>query len=149
MPADGDENLYSTARMLRFAGAIVVGLGLAYLGWTFFSRWRENRMLEEKAAAREKAADQRSVEMLGGNRLEILDFYAAPAVIRPGQKAQLCYGVSNAKVVRLEPQDNPVWPSYGRCVDVAPKKDTTYTLTIEDAQGSTKTAMLKVEVRPR
>jgi hypothetical protein len=147
MPAGGLQTP-PVLRKLLLAGAILVGLCLLYVGWTFYSRWQENHLLEEKAAAQEKAQDQREVEMMGGNRLEILDFYADRGVIRSGQKVQLCYGVSNAKVVRLEPQDNPVWPSYGRCVEVAPKKDTTYTLSIEDGQGNSKTAMLKVQVRP-
>lgn len=91
--------------------------------------------------------DQRSVEMLGGNRFEILQFYAVPGVIRRGQTAQLCYGVSNAKTVRLEPPSGAVWPSFSRCVSVAPSKDTTFTLTAVDAAGHSKTASVVVHVR--
>ena len=40
-----------------------------------------------------------------------------------------------------------MWPSYARCVDVTPKKDTTYTLTIADAAGNTKSATVAVKVR--
>ena len=54
--------------------------------------------------------------------------------------------VANAKTVTLEPQSNPVWPSYARCVDVAPTKTTTYTLTISDAAGHTKSQSLTVTV---
>jgi len=85
--------------------------------------------------------------MLGGNQFAILNFYASPGEIRRGETAQLCYGVSNAKTVRIEPQTSAVWPSYSRCVDVAPKKDTTYTLTAEDAAGHIKTATVTVKVR--
>jgi hypothetical protein len=59
---------------------------------------------------------------------------------------QLCYGVANAKSVKLEPQPNPVWPSYARCVRVSPTETTTYTLTITDAAGNTKTQSLQVNV---
>ena len=55
-------------------------------------------------------------------------------------------GVANAKTVKLEPQENPVWPSYSRCVDVKPTKTTTYTLTIDDSAGNTKTQSLEVKV---
>jgi len=74
--------------------------------------------------------------MLGGNRFEILHFYASPGVIRRGQTAQLCYGVSGAKTVRLEPQPNAVWPSFSRCVDVSPSKDTSYTVDRRRCRGT-------------
>ena len=45
------------------------------------------------------------------------------------------------------PQPNPVWPSYARCVDVKPAKTTTYTLTIDDGAGNTKTQALEVKVQ--
>ena len=80
-------------------------------------------------------------------RVRILLFQASVGSLTEGEKAQLCYGVANAKTVKLEPQDNPVWPSYNRCVEVAPKKDTTYTLTIQDAAGHTQTQTLDIKVK--
>ena len=126
---------------------IVLGVAALFVGWVFFSRWQVNRRIEQRALDRKRAEDQRAVEMLGGNRFEILHFYASPGIIRRGETAQLCYGVSNAKTVRLEPQPHAVWPSFSRCVDVAPNKDTSYTLTAEDAGGHSKTATLMVQVR--
>ncbi len=120
---------------------------MLFVGWIFFSRWQENTQIERRALDKKRAEDRRAVEMLGGNRFEILQFYASPGIIRRGETAQLCYGVSNAKTVRLEPQTNEVWPSFSRCVDVAPSKDTIYTLTAEDAGGHSKTATLMVQVR--
>jgi hypothetical protein len=79
-----------------------------YVGWVFFLRWRENRAIVDKAATKKKAEDQRAGELLGGNRFEILSFYASPGVIRRGETSPLCYGVANAKTVRLEPQDHSV-----------------------------------------
>lgn len=122
-------------------------LALAYVGGVFYARRQEIRTIEERAAAAKRAEAQRTVEMLGGERFEILNFYASPGIIRRGETTALCYGVSNARSVRLEPQPNPVWPSYGRCVNVAPEKTTAYTLTAEDASGNTKTATVTVEVQ--
>jgi hypothetical protein len=130
-----------------FYTSILLGIAVLYVGWVFFSRWQQNREIERKAAEEKRAADQRVVESLGGNEFAILNFYASPGEIRRGETAQLCYGVSNAKAVRLEPQSSPVWPSFSRCVDVAPKQDTTYTLTAEDAAGHTKTATVLLKVR--
>ncbi|MGO9097044.1 MAG: hypothetical protein ACLQGV_17710 [Bryobacteraceae bacterium] len=38
-----------------------------------------------------------------GSEVKILQFYASPSVVAKGQQAILCYGVANAKTVRLEP----------------------------------------------
>jgi len=96
---------------------------------------------------KQRARDERTFEMMGGDRFEILDFYASPGVIARGESAQLCYGVSNANSVEIAPPAEPVYPSYGQCVDVSPRKDTTYTLTARDAAGHTKTASVTLRVR--
>lgn len=117
------------------------------VGWIMWSRWEENREIERRAAEKRREDDRQAVEMMGGNRFEIISFYASAGEIRRGQTVTLCYGVANARKVALEPQSNPVWPSYARCVDVTPTKDTTYTLTAEDAAGHVKTETLTVKVR--
>lgn len=131
--------------------SIVIGIALLAVGWIFFSRWQENRDIErrtrEERAQKQKENDQRTLEQMGGKELAIQNFYASPGAIHRGETAQLCYGVANAKTVTLEPQSNPVWPSYARCVDVAPAKDTTYRLTITDAAGNAKSASVDVKVR--
>ncbi len=119
--------------------------------WILFSRWQESRSIENRAkeekAQKQREDDRQTLERMGGKELAIQNFYAIPAEIRRGQSVQLCYGVANAKAVKLEPQPNPVWPSYARCVDVTPTKTTTYTLTITDAAGNTKSQSLEVKVR--
>ena len=121
------------------------------VGWILFSRWYENRGIEkhanEERTQKQQEQDRLALEQLGGKELAIQDFYASPGEIRRGETVQLCYGVANAKTVKLEPQPNPVWPSYSRCVDVTPTKSTTYTLTITDAAGNTRTQSLEVKVR--
>ncbi|MFI5059536.1 MAG: hypothetical protein ACHQLQ_15295 [Candidatus Acidiferrales bacterium] len=133
-----------------FYSSIAVAIALLYVGWVFFSRWQENRAIEQKtkdeAAQKQRENDRASVELLGGNEFAIQMFYASPGVIRRGESTRLCYGVANAKTVKLEPQSNPVWPSHSRCVEVAPAKTTTYTLTIEDAAGNTKSQTVEVKV---
>ncbi len=131
--------------------SVVLGIALLVVGWIFFSRWQENRFIEQKAreekAQKQLENDRIALEQLGGKELAIQSFYAIPGTIGRGETLQLCYGVANATSVKLEPQPNPVWPAYSRCVDVSPIKDTIYTLTITDAAGNTKTQSLKVEVR--
>lgn len=128
----------------------LVGLALLVVGWILFSRWQENRSIERRAqeerARKQSENDRIALEQFGGKELDIQSFYASPGAIRKGESVQLCYGVANAKTITLEPQSNAVWPSYARCVSVSPSKSTTYTLTISDAAGNTKTQTLTVSV---
>jgi hypothetical protein len=135
---------------LLYSSVILV---VALLGVLFvmFSRWHEASVIERQAvqqrAEKQREQDRATVQQLGGREFSILDFYASPQAIRRGESAQLCYGVSNAKTVKLEPQPNAVWPSHANCVSVSPTKTTTYTLTIEDAVGTTKSQTVDVTVR--
>jgi hypothetical protein len=134
------------ARYLIFSGVVLVLAGI-YVSWIFLSRSQANQALEEKAATERRAQARQTFEMMGGNRFDILGFYADPGSILRGETAELCYSVSNAKSVTLEPPSEPVWPAFSRCVHVSPHETTTYTLTAEDAEGHTKSATVKVEVR--
>jgi len=134
-------------RLYIAVSAIVLLVGLSYVGWVFWSRAHEDKVLEQRAAEQRREQDAQAVESMGGNRFEILSFYASPGVVSRGDSSDLCYSVSNAKSVTLEPQSSPVWPSYERCVSVSPRKTTTYTLTATDATGRTKSATVTVEVQ--
>jgi hypothetical protein len=127
-----------------------IAIAALIVGWILLSRWFENRAIENRAkeerTQKQQEQDRVTLEQLGGKELAIQNFYATPGVVRRGQTVQLCYGVANAKTVKLEPQSNPVWPSYSRCVDITPAKTTTYTLTIADANGNTKTQTVEVKV---
>jgi hypothetical protein len=134
-----------------FYSKLVFTIAALIVFWIFFSRWWQNRSIEyrerQSAAEKQRADDRATLEQMGGRELAIQTFYATPGEIRRGQSVQLCYGVANAKSVKLEPQSNPVWPSYSRCVNDSPAKTTTYTLTIADAAGNTKSRSLSVQVR--
>ncbi len=131
--------------------SIVVGTAFLVVLWILYSRWQENRLIErrtrEETSQKQRENDRIALEQLGGKELAIQSFYASPGAIHKGESLQLCYGVANAKNVKLEPQHNAVWPSYAYCVNVSPAKSTTYTLTISDASGNTKTQSLEVIVQ--
>jgi heme exporter protein D len=128
-----------------------IGIALLAVAWILFSRWQENRGIErnvqQQRAQKQLQQDRSTLEQMGGKELDIQSFYASASEIHRGESLQLCYGVANAKTVTLEPQSNPVWPSYSRRVDVSPAKSTTYTLTVTDASGNTKSQTLEVKVR--
>ena len=141
----------STFKNPLFYSSLVVVIAAVAVSWILFSRWQGTRQIErqtaQERAEKQKENDQIALEQFGGKEMAIQSFYASPGVVTRGQPVQLCYGVANAKTVKLEPQANPVWPSYNRCVDVTPKKDTTYTLTIDDGAGHSQSQQLEVKVR--
>ena len=130
--------------------SLLVGIVILVVAWILFARWQENLSIErrsrEEKSRKQLENDRIALEQLGGKELAIQSFYASPGAIHKGDSVQLCYGVANAKTVKLEPQPNAVWPSYARCVSVSPAKSTTYTLTISDVSGNTKTQSLQVKV---
>jgi len=132
-----------------YTGVLIILLAI-YVGGIVFARWNENRTIEQRerdaSATKQREEDKNAVEQMGGSELAIQSFYGNGA-IRRGQTAQLCYGVANAKKVTLEPQSNPVWPSYARCVDVTPAKTTVYTLTASDDAGHSVSQTFTVKVQ--
>ena len=134
---------FKTYLIVSVVAFVIVGL---YLGWVFYSRWEANQALADKAAEKQRTQDQQTYEAMGGNRFEILSLSVDPGSIQAGDRSSLCYSVSNAKSVNLDPPAEPVWPAFYRCVNVSPRKTTTYTLTIEDGAGHTKTASIEVKV---
>ena len=124
---------------------------LLFVLFVMYSRWNDAR-IRALSAAREHAEQQRArdraaVEQLGGKDFAILNFYASPRVIERGESAKLCYGVSNARSVTLQPQPHPVWPSAANCVDVSPTKTTTYTIVAFDAAGNSQSQTVDLVVR--
>lgn len=129
----------------------ILGLAIAaavvYDGAIFYSRWSSNRRAAEAQAEKQTEQARNVVRMLGGDGLKILSFYAAPGKIARGEHANLCYGVSGAKTVRIEPPVDAVWPALTRCVQVSPRKDTVYKLIAGDESGRSATESVSVTVR--
>ena len=146
----GAEQPRALRNLWKGFGAVVL-IVLAYVGYTFWSRRTENADLayQQKTAqaAQQRESDAAAVEELGGNEFKIMAFYASPGLIRRGDTAEMCYGASNAKTVTLDPPEAKVWPSANRCMQVTPKKTTTYTLTIDDGKGNTAKQQLTITVK--
>ena len=121
-----------------YSGIALASVAL-YVNFVLLARYQSKRDFErrqaEQQAEKQREDDRRTVEQLGGSELAIRSLYLSPPLIHRGEKAQLCYDVANAKTVTLDPPDGDVWPSHSRCVDLSPRKTTSYTLTISDASG--------------
>ena len=150
MNPEPDASVKSVWKNPLVYSSVVLLLVALYVGWILFSRRLENRAIEQHArdaaAKKQLEQDRATVEQMGGSELAIQTFYGNK-VIHKGEQAMLCYGVANAKKVTLDPQWNPVWPSYSRCVDVTPTKTTTYTLTASDDAGHSVCQTLTIKVQ--
>ena len=113
----------------------MAAVALIYDGVVFYSRWSGERNAERTKSSEEAEQARKTLEMLGGDGLRITAFYASPGVIRRGSHATICYGVSGAKLVRIEPAVEEIRPAVNHCLQVTPRKDTEYKLTAEDAAG--------------
>ena len=90
--------------------------------------------------------------------VRILQFYSSVGSIKAGESALLCYGVENAKSVRIAPMMEGESPSSNRCLEVAPRRTTHYTILAEGFDGHVvmqsltlpvDTVVPRVEERPK
>ena len=123
---------------------IMAGL---WTGWTLYSRRQSAAEAERQSRQQQAEADQKLVAAFGGDDLTILGFTADPGQVSAGGRVLMCYGVSNAVKVRIEPGVEPIKPALSHCLDVFPRKSTTYTLSAEDRKGNTRSASLTVRTR--
>lgn len=132
-------------RLLPFTTILTV-LAALYAGWTLYSRHQSAREAELETQQKLAEADQKLVAAFGGDQLTILGFAADPGHVSAGGRVLICYGVSNAAKVSIDPGVAPIKPALSHCLEVFPRKTTTYTLKAEDGKGSSKSASLTVRV---
>jgi hypothetical protein len=133
-------------RALPYLTAALV-IVIAYDGWIFYSRWSGEREAQKAEALKQAQDARRDLELLGGDSLKILHFYA-PAAIHRGERATICYGVNAADRVRIDPPVEQLHPAFSHCLQVAPLKDTDYRLMAEDRAGHSVTQSLTIKVGP-
>lgn len=127
---------------------IAVAIGAIFAAYTFFARWDAQAKADRRAATQDAERARKDVELLGGDSLKIMQFFASATVIPKGKTGKLCYGVANAKTVEIEPGvTERIWPALSHCVEITPTRDTEYTLTAKDASGHSAEKKLTVLVR--
>ena len=120
-------------------------VSVLFLGWVLFSRGPAATQTAVPAAAiSQKTTD--AVAFYGNGQLKVLSFYASPVEVRRGSRALVCYGVSNASAVRIEPALGETWPSTSRCLEVTATKDTEYKMTAQDSAGHEEVRSLSLKV---
>ncbi len=78
--------------------------------------------------------------------VKITEFYARDLIVTEGGSTVLCYGVSDAKSVRLDPPVESITPSLNRCIEVRPRAETRYTLTAVGSDGQTASQSVTIRV---
>jgi hypothetical protein len=73
--------------------------------------------------------------VLNDGPVKILRFYANTGSLNRGEKTLLCYGVENARTVKITPDVEPITPSFNRCLEISPTHTTHYTLIAEGFDG--------------
>jgi hypothetical protein len=150
MPDPPSDPKQAAKRRWSIFGIVVLILA-GYIFFVFWTRRQDNALIQreqaEKAAAEQRDEDQKSIDALGGSDFKILSFYASPGYVAKGDTVELCYGVSNAKSVAIEPPVGNIWVSTSHCVQIHPMKTTKYVFTAEDGKGNKQTAELTLTVK--
>src|ERR1035441_588210 len=128
--------------LLRVAAVIA----LIYLLYVFLVRHRAEKRFSGQHTASE-AATRAFDAAYGGTDVKILQFYARDGVLYEGKSTMICYGVVNAKSVTMDPPMEAVYAALNRCVEAAPKRDTTYVLTAEGENGKRVSASFTIRLQ--
>jgi hypothetical protein len=126
-----------------------MGLAIAalYLGWTFLSR-SMTPTIGPAGDSQQAAAAAEFARIYGGNDVRILQFYAREGSVVEGGTTVICYGVLNAKSVRMEPPLEGVTPALSKCVEAPGERATRYTLTAEGNDGRVVSESFVLGVHP-
>lgn len=119
-----------------------------YTGWVLAGREFANRRWKAHQAAAAAEAQAAFDRVYGGSEVKILAFYPREFALTEGDQALICYGVLNARSVRIEPPVEGVSVALNKCVTAAPERDTRYTLTAEGSDGHTVSESFVLAVRP-
>jgi hypothetical protein len=134
-------------KLLPYTTVLTIIVAL-WVAWIFYSRHAENAAAVAAAAEKQEQARKDADNfVLQHGELAFTTFEASDATVKRGQTTQLCYGVVNAKTVKLDPPVEAITPSVRHCMDIAPKKTTTYTITADNGAGQTKSVSLTVRVQ--
>jgi hypothetical protein len=127
---------------------VAVIIAALYVAWTFYARYESDKRAMQQIQAEREAARKRVVDQIyGSGEIRFSTFGADSGYLKRGETTELCYGVVNAKNVKLDPPVERIKPSYHHCLEIAPKKTTTYTLTADDGAGHSKSESLTIHVR--
>jgi hypothetical protein len=127
-----------------------LAIALAYLGYILVARHAADQHWASTQSGGERGSDANAKfnASYGGSAVKILQFYARDGVITDDQSTIICYGVVNAKSLRMDPPAEGVYPALNKCIEVSPHHDTKYTLTAVGNDSQIATAQFTLTVKP-
>lgn len=127
---------------------VAMVIAALYVAWTFYSRHETAAEAQRAIDAKQQQRRQRVADQIfGSGEIKFTTFSAQKGHLNPGETTRLCYGVVNAKTLKLDPPPaEEVTPTSHHCVDISPKKTTTYTLTASNEKGETQSQTLTISV---
>jgi hypothetical protein len=108
-------------------GAVGIAVAGLLVGWILYSRQQSAKEFDRVVERKNREAAERFRKAYGSDDVRIAGFTARPGTIRHGQETLLCYGVANAKVVKLDPPVESVHPAMTYCFNLSPARTTKYT----------------------
>jgi hypothetical protein len=131
--------------------SILLWIGLSFavvrLGWVWLVRHDARLRMEGTTQTRREQAWQDPRDD-GNGAVGITQFYARSGVMTEDDPNVICYGVRNARSVRIEPPVVTLTPALNRCFLIEPHQDTTYKLVAEGTDGSQASESFRVRVKP-
>ncbi len=147
-PSTSGQPQRSALRAILPYTSVAVVIAAIYVAWTLYSRHEENQRAVAEAQQKQAEAAKQSYDAATQHgELTFVTFEASAGVLKRGQTTDLCYGIVNAKSVKIDPPVEQIKPSYRHCMEIAPKKTTTYTITADDGAGHSKSLSLSVKVQ--
>ena len=133
--------------ILPYTSALTV-IVVLYIAYIMYSR-HQATIDAERAAENQKLQAEKKVneQIFGSGEVMFTTFEVADGTLQRGQTTQLCYGVVNATSVKIDPPVEDIKPSSRHCMEIAPKKTTTYTITASDAKGNIKSLHATIRVK--
>ncbi|MGA8028769.1 MAG: hypothetical protein WB992_16620, partial [Bryobacteraceae bacterium] len=112
-PNEPGRNGRSPGRSILRYTAIGIIIAALYVAWTFYSRYDSNRRAQQAIEAKRREARKRVVdEIYGSGAVSFSLFSADSGILKRGESTELCYGVVNAKTVKIDPPLGELKPSY-------------------------------------
>jgi hypothetical protein len=124
---------------------IGLSLAVARLGWVWLARHDGRLRMEDATEAKRGRSYQIPAD---DGAVGITQFYARSGEVTAGDANLICYGVRNARSVRIEPPVETLMPAANRCFFVDPQEDTTYKLVAEGTDGGEVSESFRVRVKP-
>jgi hypothetical protein len=140
--------MWQLLRRAQVPLTVAMVIAVAYLGYVLLARHSNGRRWAVPRSVTPSEAQARFDATYGGTAVKILQFYVRDGIITEDQSTLLCYGVLNARSVRIDPPVEGVSPALSNCVEIQPEHDTRYTMTVEGKDGRSLSAAVTVVVKP-